>query len=462
MFDSAKMLHHFETSLARASHEWAHCLFGHHAWDTWKTTVDRVSTECVSTLSGIVLSDRFLSSYSACRAGECDSVCSYMLLNEVSLSVPKSLSSNEMFEFHNSFHASRLELSRRRTKELKIAVQGLRHAESTPRLDTTSDMSAGWTSLSYTGLVCEGRCPSDWDPMLAIAGLCSGQEAQDCFLWAAGKFRNPCVEAPAPLQPCNGRETGGHFLGGKWVYNASWATDSDGSRGLWKSDCETQWLSPEQTRSALRGIRMSFHGDSMTQQLLLRLIHHARGFSYAVENIVHMDFVYAFNGTHDELLRGSTPQSTIVSPEFLASFFWDPEMKRPDEYNQPGVLFHYIGAMYSCEADLDNIQNRIRGPVVFATVPIRAGLDQERQSLVERNMWIRGKTTASFIPFQEMAGTKIFRQNVGDDTHFMCMLVIRGGDTFDSFRSPPSGDCRDMINLNAVMQLIQIVRWYEL
>lgn len=83
-----------------------------------------------------------------------------------------------------------------------------------------------------------------------------------------------------------------------------------------------------------------------------------------------------------------------------------------------------------------------------------------------RNDWIRS-SGLPFLPLAEMANQYVFFRNNGNskdvksfkpDHHFQCMFVDAFEDGIEvesdglvDIKMPPSGDCRDIINLNLVM-----------
>jgi hypothetical protein len=81
---------------------------------------------------------------------------------------------------------------------------------------------------------------------------------------------------------------------------------------------------------------------------------------------------------------------------------------------------------------------------------------------MSRNAWIY-KNSNLFIPLNEMTAANAFQTNDQDPYHFQCaylservnwagwMAPVAVNANEAKFKSPQSGDCRDMINLNIAM-----------
>lgn len=276
------------------------------------------------------------------------------------------------------------------------------------------------------------------------------QEKVHC-IWERGVFRNEVLEPS------------GNFTNKKKCKTYANAVFK---RGRWKGDCEVPWLSSFQMRSALQNKTISFYGDSLVRQIFLRLIWHLRGESIIIEHGFHKDAFYAFNATHDYFLLGTTynPSSDIISPLFIANFNWDTVIQYA--FTNPTFLpenlllvvgYHYWGhdALF-----MKNVPRLLKwkNSTLFMTTPSRqANSTAPHDDYLFRNSWIRENTF--FLPLSEMADTSIFQRNKEDNMHYQCSFLTTVEERVtSSFKAPPSGDCRDMINLNNVMILVHFAQ----
>jgi hypothetical protein len=74
-----------------------------------------------------------------------------------------------------------------------------------------------------------------------------------------------------------------------------------------------------------------------------------------------------------------------------------------------------------------------------------------------RNDWIKANTS-QYIPLDEMANDGAYGRDVEDGKHFQCQFLNAFGQSPNNgaFKSPPGRDCADLINLNALMEILHI------
>ena len=206
------------------------------------------------------------------------------------------------------------------------------------------------------------------------------------------------------------------------------------------------WLSPLQLRASLTTKRFIFEGDSLTRQLFMRLIYHARGYSDIVEYPFHLDAMYAFNDTHDVFRIGSSwIANAIENPSFIAVFEWNPGMTLYPpfvaEFSVRVLGFHYWINDQTFLQRINGFGNDRRN--------IHVSTPPTDQSFELKNQWV---SQAAHLPLKEMHDANVFERNEEDHMHFQCSfyLTVEAG----KVKMPRTGDCRDMINSNLLMILV--------
>jgi hypothetical protein len=92
-----------------------------------------------------------------------------------------------------------------------------------------------------------------------------------------------------------------------------------------------------------------------------------------------------------------------------------------------------------------------------------------KKAVHARNEWIRVNGSGDYIPLVAMAANGDFQMNREDSMHFQCSYLSRQDgwngwmervavvNNEIQFKAPASGDCRDMVNLNVIMLLVNYV-----
>ena len=261
---------------------------------------------------------------------------------------------------------------------------------------------------------------------------------------------------------------------GFFFHHGRW-TDSSGNSA-------TSWLSYNGLKLALEGFHYIFHGDSIMRQIFHRLVHHIRGFDTVIEHFYHLDATYTCNRTHDLLVIHEShdtnpirPSNSVLNPTFTASFKWDPTLDRDFPVpSLPSNVLLVVGLHYWVPHDTaeHKLKKFNSSQTIFVNTPTIFTYDDNHWYHVRRrNEWIRNNSLV-YIPLEEMARTGAFQSNYRDPFHYQCgyltgseswagqmerVLVV---DNEVQYKSPASGDCRDMINLNIVMLLVRYCHLY--
>jgi hypothetical protein len=237
-------------------------------------------------------------------------------------------------------------------------------------------------------------------------------------------------------------------------------------RGRWKKACSYPWLSARELRSRVAGKHIAIIGDSMLRQLFMRFVWHARGYEEIIESYFHTDAFYVFNGTHDYLAiqheySSTAAQAALVNPVFALSYTWDSDQKHLLKYPDADlrVTFPtYWNVTVSRANDSVRLLRVADAPglsTLYGTVPQRVPPAPESYSaaVAAANAWIKRKRY--FLPLEEMSRKNVFLRNEEDGTHFQCGMIHHWGEQASGeFKSPVTKDCRDMVNLNAVMLIV--------
>eukprot|EP01036_Dinobryon_divergens_P029351 gene29351-38430_t len=254
------------------------------------------------------------------------------------------------------------------------------------------------------------------------------------------------------------------------------------------------WLSYYGLKSALEGYHFIFRGDSMMRQIFNRLVFHVRGYDTVIEHFYHLDATYTFNATHDLLAidydgrshhhdhhthKGDGSSNNSYSVEnalFTASFIWDPTLDRgsnSDSLVLPANALLVVGLHYwfPFPAGEKRLLRFNSSQTIFVTTPNLFSDTQiiNKKAVDDRNEWIRINGSGNYIPLDAMAANGAFHMNREDSMHFQCSYLSRQDgwngwmervavvNNEIQFKAPASGDCRDMVNLNVVMLLVNYV-----
>eukprot|EP01036_Dinobryon_divergens_P031775 gene31775-41240_t len=168
------------------------------------------------------------------------------------------------------------------------------------------------------------------------------------------------------------------------------------------------WLSYYGLESALEGYHFIFRGDSMMRQIFNRLVFH---------RTLGLHYWFPFPAGEKRLPRFNSSQT------------------------------------------------------IFVTTPNLFGDEQiiNKKAIHDRNEWIRINGSGNYIPLDAMTADGAFQMNREDSMHFQCSYLSRQDgwngwmervavvNNEIQFKAPASGDCRDMVNLNGIMLLVNYV-----
>lgn len=281
-----------------------------------------------------------------------------------------------------------------------------------------------------------------------------------------------------------------NYLDGYFFRNGRWTHSKLGA---------PPWLSYYGLKSALEGYHFIFRGDSMMRQIFNRLVFHVRGYDTVIEHFYHLDATYTFNATHDLLAidydgrshhhdqhhhhrahkedgNSSGNSYSVENALFTASFIWDPTLDRgsnSDSLVLPANTLLVVGLHYwfPFPAGEKRLLRFNSSQTIFVTTPNLFGDEQiiHKKAVRDRNEWIRINGSGNYIPLDAMTANGAFQMNREDSMHFQCSYLSRQDgwkgwmervavvNNEIQFKAPASGDCRDMVNLNVVMLLVNYV-----
>eukprot|EP01035_Chromulina_nebulosa_P024461 gene24461-31852_t len=194
------------------------------------------------------------------------------------------------------------------------------------------------------------------------------------------------------------------------------------------------WLSYYGLESALEGYHFIFRGDSMMRQIFNRLVFHT-----------------PFNATQDLLAIDHDEVATAIRSSY-----------------QRTLGLHYWFPFPAGEKRLPRFNS---SQTIFVTTPNLFGDEQiiNKKAIHDRNEWIRINGSGNYIPLDAMTADGAFQMNREDSMHFQCSYLSRQDgwngwmervavvNNEIQFKAPASGDCRDMVNLNGIMLLVNYV-----
>jgi hypothetical protein len=236
----------------------------------------------------------------------------------------------------------------------------------------------------------------------------------------------------------------------------------------------------------LRGNTILFYGDSLLRQLFLRLVWHLRGFGEIMEHYFHAHAIYVRNTTHDYLYVGPEDETGtrhfsldkegknfIYNPTFQLIFLWEPRLEDPDhvelQFQRAKNTFKNFtlitGVHYWLEPgefrpkviprQIQRFQNKYPD-IRLVWYPIPNGLYWKRNRFYESFV----NTSRSWVfPSEAMANTSAYTTNTADQKHYMCAFLkhLEYKIILNDFKTPASGDCRDIFNYNLVQILLNIL-----
>lgn len=276
-------------------------------------------------------------------------------------------------------------------------------------------------------------------PSLALRSL------MPCALWKLGAFDGAPAAAWTP--PCSAFD-GKRFIAGVWGGGA----------------CSPDFPSPASLRAFLAGKRLLVRGDSVLRQLFMRLVFLLREQDVALDPWFHSAAAYTFNASgHDALDIGADAArlARVAAPTFEARFAWDTDFDAFDADAVAAENWTLVVASpvyWRLDTAAGVFAQLARLPtVVMVTTPLVESFSPRAASAVQsRNAWVE-QHNPRHLPLARMADSGAFLRNVEKDAkHFQCQFQHGFGHAGpdQSFKSPPSGDCRDLLNLNAVMMAL--------
>jgi len=247
-------------------------------------------------------------------------------------------------------------------------------------------------------------------------------------------------------------------------------------------------------------MRIAMYGDSTVRQIFLRLVFFLRGYHSFAEHFFHADAIYKLNETHDDLyINGYDEAGTerwrqdIDAYPFSIEFIWARGNSIPFERNfidnDPPTnlaVWHILGGLdnsvgnrgYSVDfvTKLDHMTKFPRfHNVTFMSqvsradrVGVRGYRDHRPVPVVDGSetakyhKWLHLQAehqSMAFLPYFELEQQDVFHTNDNrTDMHYQCGILsaLEQGNT-GAVKTPSTGDCRDMFNLNLVMILSNIL-----
>ena len=243
---------------------------------------------------------------------------------------------------------------------------------------------------------------------------------------------------------CDDYDVDGEFVFGRWIS---------------KRNCSLPWFTPVEASEILKSRRIVFCGDSMIRQIFLRMIWHLRGLDEIIENYFHSDAYYARNVTHDVFLVSSVEPNDdqrIVMPDFELRFIWDPSVG-PSAAKIEALLRTEHQHIVVAGINYWRQDNATAEAVKLSNVTRLARLlwyPTPKAQYTVRNSFYRiwARRNGGFVlPSDRMAASNVFALNTVDNWHYQCSYLNLWPQANDGrFKTPASGDCRDLFNLNLV------------
>ena len=293
--------------------------------------------------------------------------------------------------------------------------------------------------------------------------------------------------------PQRGSCTLGGGLGGRWVSSTHWAA----------ARCpQAELMKPAEVASCLRGRALAFEGDSLTRQLMLRLVWFMRGLDTIVEHYFQSGAVYTFSGRsedggpasdhlrvvnamseHVRQAKAAHPRFDNEDDELVATLASVP----PDGFTL--VLRRPSAALarahpFAAAAAAGRLAGVIRGSLGNFSLEWDHEHGRPRQrdwlSLDEMNACAGGhyfgRNAAGAGSLQGRvalhgSGARADQRDHGwerraevvyglrwQDAHFQCSFDPRWpAEQLTGLKVPLNGDCRDLLGLNTVQALLQRV-----
>lgn len=383
-------------------------------------------------------------------------------------------------------------------------------------LAVAAGLAPGCDARAEEGLLLQvgARNPVGQAPSLAALGGAAGWRFSECAQPGAldGVLANrsllgwmtyggqPWLEHFARVEGCSlpsrGRfESFAAERGAAPCATACYAPLGNGTAGTWVSQTEwrpagcscSMWYSTAGVHRCLAGRALVFQGDSLTRQLFTRLISWLRDLDVVVEHHFHRHAAYRFDPLGDELtldwfagLRDSflTEQLEKASPGEAHLLF-------REQYSDVRPLEETVLAAMAKAGRLAGVVSgkfgnfELRWPAGKPGEPWKKdtlSLDEMNDSggaphYYRRNSLNVGASTTQDVALdlEPMPGQyqwdlpggwssqlkwRKLRILGDDDAHFQCTFAPPWPADVAGWKMPFNGDCRDIINLNAVQALL--------
>lgn len=277
-----------------------------------------------------------------------------------------------------------------------------------------------------------------------------------CMLWRTGTFR----EATRTLPPLPPLPDGACGAAGTSFLDGSFSKEI--AQRWTPAECKLEWLSAAELRTALAGRRILFQGDSMLRQVFNAMVAMLRDERQVVDPWYHADATYSFDDGANDLYSCATTEpdqraALLPNASFVASFVWDTMLQGASAIDFAAWDAVVASPVHWLEVAALDVLRALDSPkTVYVTTPVSTHVGNA--NVTERNAWIAERAHHA-VPLAEMDAADVFGRDIPDNQHFQCQSLVPMGDAeFKGLEKPPNGDCRDIVNRNAVQGIAQIVR----
>lgn len=313
------------------------------------------------------------------------------------------------------------------------------------------------------------------DKVCPIKGMCP-IDGPSCVAWRTGRLNLASVSAPGPKSKCASYDGDGEFDRGVWHYR--------------DKSCSLSWYSTALAHRALTGKQITFAGDSVIRQVFLRLVWHLRDIEVIVEHFFHDEAAYVCNATHDVFLIGrnaiADATTMILQPNIRLYYIFSPfvgphstqinQLQQVEREVEKVVFFgvnHWdptnpkVGTNYTYKRTTEELEVSAKTSkfILYATPELnRLQIDcfNTPSKYTEKNAFFREWMLNHgnlIVPVDKMDRTHAFFKNALDNTHYQCQFLAYNYQKLekDAYKTPMTGDCRDMFNLNVVQITINMI-----
>jgi len=264
---------------------------------------------------------------------------------------------------------------------------------------------------------------------------------------------------------CDGRLSGG--VNGSWVSPLQWRPGG----------CEkSATMSRVEAHTCLQKTPLIFAGNSMTRQMFLRLIWWLRGFDGVWDHYIHQDAIYTKSRFDDELRWSPSLANELlalrkaVAEEDMKVLFFlqaglgssNPEIMTLAKQGKAAVIRGEFGRFTVFwdgneeKLSLDTMNDCAGAPHYFRRNILRVATSAGPRSLPLDPIGAQRKWD---IPGGWTTRLKWRKANLtaDDDAHFQCGVEPMFPKCPSAWKMPLNGDCRDILNLNAVLAMLKRV-----